>query len=174
MTLLVLLRNMPGEDAEKKALDEDICPKCHSPLGAVVQTKSGRQLRRCSNGLWNANTRQVDGCDYVKWIPVAPQELDEKCPKCGSSLELIVTRFGKKAKRCSTNQWDPATKTAIGCDYIEWLGGTTEPLDEDCPQCGSKLVMYTTTQGKKLKKCSTNSWDPQTRMASGCNFVQWL
>lgn len=152
---------------------DDVCPKCGSPLGEIVETKTGRKLQRCSAGSWNAQTRQTEGCDYVKWHAVEPQDLDEKCPKCGSALQLIVTRFGKKAKRCSTNQWDPQTKTATGCDYIEWQGGTSEELDEDCPQCGNKLVLYTTANGKRLKKCSTNAWDPKTREATGCSFTEW-
>lgn len=165
---------MPNTDSKKTEAIDEKCPKCGSALGELVETKSGRQLRRCSAGSWNADTKSIDGCDFVKWIVATPQDLDEKCPKCGSPLQLIVTRFGKKAKKCSTNQWDPQTRTATGCDYIEWLGGSKENLEEDCPVCGSKLVLYTTAQGKKLKKCSTNTWDPQTRMASGCNYVQWL
>lgn len=160
------------ENAKMEALPEN-CPKCGSPLGEVVETKTGKQLRRCSTGNWNAETRQNEGCDYVKWLTIPPKELDEKCPKCGSPLVLMVTRFGKKAKKCSTNQWDPKTKQATGCDFIEWIGGKTEELDEDCPQCGEKLVMFTTSSGKRLKKCSTNKWDAEQKMAVGCDFVEW-
>lgn len=153
--------------------DPNICPKCGSPLGEIIETKSGKRLQRCSTGSWNSETRKIDGCDFVKWLVTPPKDLDEKCPKCGSQLQQIVTRFGKKAKRCSTNVWDPKTKTASGCDYIEWIGATTQPLDEDCPQCGEKLVLYTTAQGKQLKKCSTNAWDPKTKEAIGCDFTEW-
>lgn len=159
---------------QTKEVDENTCPKCGSALGEITETKTGKQLRRCSAGSWNAETRQVEGCDYVKWLTVPPKDLDEKCPKCGAPLQLIVTRFGKKAKKCSTNSWNPQTKQAEGCDYIEWLGGKTEELDEDCPDCGSKLVLYTTAQGKQLKKCSTNTWNPKTREAEGCGYTQWL
>lgn len=102
------------------------------------------------------------------------QPLDEKCPKCGSPLVLATTRTGKKLKRCSTNVWDKETKSSTGCDYVEWMKGTTEELDEDCPTCGSKLVMYTSAAGKKMKKCSTSSWNAKTRTAEGCNFIQWM
>jgi ssDNA-binding Zn-finger/Zn-ribbon topoisomerase 1 len=96
-------------------------------------------------------TRKNVGCDFVKWLEVEPETLDEKCPKCGSPLTLIVTRFGKKMKKCSTNQWDKDTKKASGCDFVEWINGTTEPLDEDCPTCGNKLVLYTTANtGSRL------------------------
>ncbi len=154
--------------------ETDVCPKCGSPLGELFETKTGKKLQRCSTGRWNAETKQTEGCDYVKWLPVEPVVLDEKCPKCGAPLLMAVTRFGKKMKKCSTATWDPKTKTAGGCDYIEWIKGTTEQLDEDCPKCGSKLVLFTTAAGKKLKKCSTATWDPKAKEAGGCDYVEWL
>lgn len=152
----------------------NVCPTCGSPLGEITTTKTGRQLQRCSKGSWDPETRQNVGCDYVKWLEIAPQELDEKCPKCGAKLVLAVTRFGKKMKKCSTGGWDKETKKATGCDYIEWINGTTEPLDEECPVCGEKLVLFTTAAGKKMKKCSTAGWDKAERKATGCTYVYWL
>ncbi|MBI4130441.1 topoisomerase DNA-binding C4 zinc finger domain-containing protein [Candidatus Roizmanbacteria bacterium] len=153
---------------------EEKCPKCGSPLAPITETSTGRRLQRCSTSSWNKDTRQNEGCDFVKWLETPPQELDEKCPKCGSSLIMATTRFGKKMKKCSTNKWNKETKKAEGCDYIEWINGTTEKLDEDCPQCGNKLVLFTTAKGKKLKKCSTAGWDREKREATGCTYVQWL
>lgn len=150
------------------------CPKCGSPLGEVTETKTGRKLQRCSKGSWNAATKKNEGCDFVKWLAVEPQELDEKCPKCGSPLVLQVTRFGKKMKKCSAGKWDSATKKVVGCDYVEWINGTSEPLDEKCPDCGEALVLYTTAAGKKMKKCSTAGWDKTTRQPTGCRYVLWL
>lgn len=152
----------------------DKCPKCGSDLGEITETSTGRQLQRCSAGSWNKETRKNEGCEFVKWIIAEPKELDEKCPKCGSGLVLVVTRFGKKMKKCSTNVWDKETKKAEGCDYVEWINGTTEPLDEDCPKCGKKLILYTTTAGKKMKKCSTSGWDREKKEATGCKYIQWL
>lgn len=160
-------------DDEKKTSEEK-CPKCGSPLGEITITKSGRKLQRCSTGSWDPNTRQTIGCDYVVWYEVEPQILDEKCPKCGSPLVLATTRFGKKMKKCSTGSWDKEARKAIGCDYIEWINGTTEPLDEICPTCGEKLVLFTTVNGKKMKKCSTAGWDKEARKATGCTYIQWL
>lgn len=153
---------------------EDTCPKCGSALGEITTTKTGRKLQRCSTGSWDPATRQNTGCDYIKWLEVEPQELDEKCPKCGSPLVLAVTRFGKRMKKCSTGSWDKDARKPIGCDYIEWINGTTEPLDEDCPTCGEKLVLYTTASGKKMKKCSTSGWDKEERVATGCTYIYWL
>ena len=153
---------------------EGVCPKCGSPLGEITTTPSGRRLQRCSAGSWNPQTKQVEGCNYVLWLAIEAQTLDEKCPKCKAPLVLAVTRFGKKMKKCSTGGWDNATKKATGCDYIEWIKGTTEALDEDCPTCGEKLVLYTTTGGKKMKKCSTSGWDRENKVATGCPYVKWL
>ena len=152
----------------------EICPKCGSPLGPITVTKTGRKLQRCSTGSWDPKTRENSGCDFVKWFEIEPQILDEKCPKCGNKLVLAFTRFGKKMKKCSTGSWDKETKKVIGCDYVEWINGTTEPLDEECPECGNKLVLFTTNAGKKMKKCSTAGWDRATRKATGCPYVYWL
>ena len=152
----------------------DMCPKCGSPLGEITETATGKKLQRCSKGSWNKETRQNEGCDYVKWFTAEPQQLDEKCPKCGNPLILQVTRFGEKMKKCSTNVWDKDAKKATGCDYIEWINGTTEPLDTDCPECGAKLVLFTTAAGKKMEKCSTAGWDREAREPTGCTYVKWL
>ena len=151
----------------------EVCPKCGSPLGDIQQTPSGRKLQRCSTGSWNPETKKTEGCSFVKWLPIEPLPLDEKCPKCGSPLILQVTRFGKKMQKCSTSSWDREKRQATGCVYIEWINGTTESLDEDCPECGSKLVLFTTNSGKKMKKCSTSGWDRETRQATGCKYVYW-
>lgn len=152
----------------------DNCPKCGAPLSEVQTTATGKRLQRCSAGRWNPDTKKNEGCDYVKWLETPPQTLDEKCPKCGNPLVLMVTRFGKKMKKCSTGGWDKATKKATGCEYVEWINGTTEPLPEKCPECGESLVLYTTAAGKKMKKCSTAGWDREKKVATGCTYVEWL
>lgn len=153
---------------------QEKCPKCGADLGEVTETPTGRKLQRCSNGSWNKDTHKNEGCDFVKWLQVEPVELDEKCPKCDSPLVMQVTRFGKKMKKCSAGSWDKEAKKAVGCDFVEWINGTTEPLDMDCPTCGEKLVLYTTANGKKMEKCSTAGWDATNKKATGCAYVKWL
>ncbi len=153
---------------------DDMCPKCGSPLSEITETPTGKKLQRCSTGVWNATTRSTDGCDFVKWLQAEPVNLDEPCPKCGSPLVMQVTRMGKKMKKCSTGGWDASTRQATGCDFVEWIGGSSQDLDEDCPTCGSKLVLFTTSSGKKMKKCSTSGWDKEARKATGCTYVYWL
>lgn len=152
----------------------DVCPKCGSALSEIVTTATGRKLRRCSTSTWDPATKSNTGCDYVQWLEVEPETLDEKCPKCGAPLILQTTRFGKKMKKCSTSSWDKEAKKALGCDYVEWINGATEKLDEDCPSCGEKLVLFTTNSGKKMKKCSTSGWDREKKVATGCTYVYWL
>jgi len=161
------------EDAKEP--EAEICPKCSSPLSPITETPTGKRLQRCSKGSWNAETRQSEGCDYIKWHETPPEETDEKCPNCGEKVIIITTRFGKRAKKCSTGGWDREKKEATGCDYIEWINKTVrEDLDEECPQCGSKLVKMTTANGKKMKKCSTNTWNREKKQAEGCTYVEWL
>lgn len=164
----------PNESPSQEKGENEVCPQCGSPMGEVTITQSGKKLQRCSTGTWNSETKQVDGCDYVRWLSADPEQLDEKCPKCGSALLMVTTRFGKKLKRCSTAKWDPKTKESSGCDYVEWMKGTTEELEEDCPTCGAKLVLVTTASGKRLKKCSTNHWNREEKVSEGCNYVQWM
>ncbi len=159
---------MDNMDEKKK------CPKCKADLGEITETASGRKLQRCSKGSWNKDTRKNEGCDYVNWFTIEPQALDEKCPKCGSPLVLQVTRFGKKMKKCSAGEWDKTTRKTIGCDFVEWINGTTEKLDEKCPACGELLVLFTTSRGKRMKKCSTAGWDPAVRKPTGCTYIEWL
>ena len=66
------------------------------------------------------------------------------------------------------------TKKATGCDYVEWINGTTEKLDEKCPECSSALVLFTTNNGKKMKKCSAGGWDKEAKKATGCDYVEWI
>lgn len=154
--------------------DKNSCPKCDSPLGDITETPNGKKLRRCSQGSWNPETRKTEGCDFIEWITPEPEKLDEKCPKCGAGLILQTTRFGKKMKKCSKGGWDSKERKPTGCDYIEWINGTTESLDEDCPICEKKLVLFTTVKGKKAKKCSTAGWDKEKRKPTGCTYIQWL
>jgi len=167
------MKNISDQPIPKNE-NPDICPKCGNQVGEMTTTTTGRNLRRCTNGHWNPQTRKNEGCDYVYWAPFEPETLDEKCPKCGNPVILTMTRFGKKMKKCSTGGWDKVARKATGCDFVEWINGSTEPLKEECPECGSQLVLFTTNSGKKMKKCSTAGWDRVNRVATGCPYVQWL
>jgi len=36
------------------------------------------------------------------------------------------------------------------------------------------LVLFTTNNGKRMKKCSTAGWDRVAKKATGCPYVEWL
>ena len=152
----------------------EVCPLCGAPLAPVTETQTGKKLQRCSQNKWNKETRQNEGCSYVKWIEAEPEKLDEKCPKCGNPLMMVTTKSGKRLKKCSTSGWDREARKPTGCDYVEWFNGSKEELDEKCPMCGAPLLLVTTASGKKMKKCSTSGWDREKKQATGCVYVQWL
>ena len=103
------------------------------------------------------------------------QTTDNLCPKCGAPLsEVTTTSTGRELQRCSKGSWDPQLKKVIVCDYVKWLEIKPVTLDEKCPKCGEKLVLYTTTRGKKMKKCSTSSWDKEKKQATGCDYIEWI
>lgn len=59
----------------------------------------------------------------VSATPPAHKEKDwtgKTCPKCAGRLYSITTRTGKLMIKCENSKWDPKTKTASGCDYVEW------------------------------------------------------
>ena len=114
--------------------DSNICPVCQSPLKEPEETKTGKKLQRCSKGTWNPQTRETEGCSYVKWLEAPVETLNEKCPECGAPLVMQTTRTGKKMKKCSTGGWDRENRVATGCKYVEWLGNTVKELDELCPK----------------------------------------
>src|SRR3989344_275625 len=44
-----------------------------------------------------------------------------------------------------------------------------------CPKCGNPLGEIALTKtGRKLQRCSTGSWDPQTKKTVGCDYVKWF
>ena len=43
-----------------------------------------------------------------------------KCPKCGAPTTEGQKKDGTKFTKCSTNRWNPETKQAEGCNYVDW------------------------------------------------------
>ena len=47
--------------------------------------------------------------------------------------------------------------------------------DELCPKCGAPLGEVTETPtGRKLQRCSTGSWNKETKKSEGCDYVKWM
>jgi len=54
----------------------------------------------------------------------------DKCPKCGSGLVKFTSKDGKyTGVRCSTNKYDPVSRTSSGCDFVKFDGSTTRSTD---------------------------------------------
>ena len=77
---------------------------------------TGKSFWLKSNG-YKPQVKKTFGGAEKKPIEYVP---DRKCPKCGSQLVYQTTATGKKMIKCSTNKWNPITKTAEGCDFLEW------------------------------------------------------
>lgn len=45
--------------------------------------------------------------------------------------------------------------------------------DRKCPLCGSDLHFGTTKDGRKFIKCSTQTYNFQTRQSEGCKHFEW-
>lgn len=41
-----------------------------------------------------------------------------------------------------------------------------------CPTCGSKVISFTTSGGKKAEKCETQKYI--NGVTSGCSYIKWL
>jgi hypothetical protein len=47
--------------------------------------------------------------------------------------------------------------------------------EKKCPLCGQALSeVITTGSGKKLRRCSSATWDATTKQSGGCSYVLWL
>jgi len=59
------------------------------------------------------------------------------------------------------------------CDYVEWINGTTEKTDEDCPSAekSSSSLQLMPVEEWKMLNCS---WDSAARKATGCTYIEWL
>lgn len=49
----------------------------------------------------------------------------------------------------------------------EWTGNT-------CPKDKGRLYQATTATGKKMIKCENSKWNPLTKSASGCDYIEWV
>ncbi|MGL4950340.1 MAG: type I DNA topoisomerase [Mycoplasma sp.] len=79
---------------------------------------------------------------------IEPELVGRKCPECGNELVYKINRRDKsKFIGCSNYK-----TTEDGCKFIESLK-TDKPapilLEEDCPECGKKLIQRFSNRGNK-------------------------
>ena len=83
---------------------------------------------------------------------IAPEELPDKCPKCGHNLVIRVGKYGKFI----------ACSNFPKCKYTQKLEDTSEKKEKPkpllvgvkCPDCGSDIVIRTSSKGSKFYACS--------------------
>jgi DNA topoisomerase I len=98
-------------------------------------------------------TKALDAVDLNALVAdahgLSPEELaKERCPKCGSPIELKTGRFGP---------YLACVKYKDSCDYVKSLRkakAPDRPTDEKCHLCGSPMVIKTGRFGEFLA-CTT-------------------
>ena len=119
-----------GTQAQPKATDYK-CDKCGSPM--VI--KSGRygEFLSCTG---------YPTCKNAKPVP-----LGVPCPKCGG--DIIEVRAKKKGGRTfyGCSRWNDET---VKCDFKLWQ----KPIDEECPMCKAKFLVYGGTKAKPNIMCA--------------------
>ncbi len=115
---------------EKVAVNREVvgkCPLCNGDL-VVKKARTGSRFIACSN---------YPDCEYAK-----PFSTGIPCPRDGCNGVLVEksSRRGKVFYAC-----DQYPK----CDYAVW----DPPVNEPCPQCGSKILTLKTTRGVKRLVC---------------------
>ena len=88
----------------------------------------------------------------AKRVKIAVEEVDEKCPQCGSNLVIRIGRFGKFLS-CSTFPDCKFTKP-----FVEKVEG------QKCPKDGGDIVIKRTKKGRVFFGCSNY---PK------CDFAAW-
>lgn len=92
--------------------------------------------------------RTLETAEKIK-APV--EELDEKCPDCGSMLVVRTGRYGKFI----------ACSNFPTCKYTRQK---LETIDMKCPKCGGDIVVKKTRRGKTFYGCSNYP---------NCTFAAW-
>ncbi len=128
---------------EKKDMQEetdivcDVCKEGHM----VIKWARKKQFLSCNRFPDCKNiknfTKDANGVIHI----VVPEELDEKCPDCGSPLLLRKGRFGE----------------FIACsNYPKCKYSRSVSLGVKCPECGNgEVVKRSSKKGKPFYSCST-------------------
>ncbi len=164
----------PENGAEGEALEE-ACENCGRPM-AIKRGRFG-QFLACTGYPECKTTRKIITTKQGMTAAKPDQILDEKCPKCGSSLVIKHGRFGeftacsnypscKYVKQKSTGVLCPKDggdiverksrrgKVFFGCanypdcDFTLW----NRPMPEKCPDCGAPFLVEKITKrhGRQL------------------------
>lgn len=152
------------------------CEKCGKPM--VVKWGRHGEFMACSGYPECKSTKEIQRGDGGKITPQETPTTDEKCEKCGSPMVVKRGRFGtflacsaypncKSTKAISIGVNCPECNSPLAerrskrgkafygctgypkCTFALW----DKPLNEACPQCGSKYLLqkYSKKEGVKIK-----------------------
>lgn len=115
------------ESLEKVEVQDEvsdvICENCGSNM--VIKTGRYGKFLACPNFPECKNTKPI------------VEEIDVKCPKCGSAIVMRKSKRGRKFYGCVQYP---------NCDFVSW----DLPVKEKCPECGSLMVQKGTSSRKKV------------------------
>ena len=94
-------------------------------------------------------------------FPILFTMRDEKVAELITKMEMLEPSLIKKG-------YKPQEKKSYGSKAPAEI-----VPDRKCPLCGQNLVYGHKADGTKFIKCSTNKWNPMTKQAEGCKFVEW-
>lgn len=73
-----------------------------------------------------------------------------------------------------TMGYTPEVKRSFGGQYPKPAEKPVEVVaNRVCPKCGNALHYFTTKDGRKCVKCSTQKYDFKTQIRSGCDYTEW-
>ncbi len=87
--------------------------------------------------------------------PAEKEWTGNKCPKDQGRLYSATTATGKKMIKCENSKWNPVTKSASGCDYIEWVNDSQKKFEDEVgavAQSPTGVKMVTLAQINLIKK----------------------
>ncbi len=127
--------NQSGEQKKVSQETGEICDKCGSPM-VIKRSRYGKFLA-CSRYPECKNTRPISS--------------GIKCPLDGGDLIERRTKKGRTFWSCSNYP---------KCKFATWY----KPVNEQCPECGSPVLVLKSQNGKKFLQC----------LKEGCKFQKEL
>jgi DNA topoisomerase-1 len=120
-------RTYPLPKQSKFEAVEGLCEVCGAPRVKVIQFKK-RPAIMCLS----------PECPTKK----GPEQDIGPCPKCGETLRVVYSQFGKRYVRCAN--WDPKEHPVA---FPLPQAGEVVPTGELCPTCSSPMITITTRKG---------------------------
>jgi DNA topoisomerase-1 len=124
----VLVPNFP------EIVDYEYTARMEEELDDIAEGKRG--WTQVVDELWAPLERQVEKADQeIERSDVTSEPIGETCPKCGKGN--LVKKLGRAGMFISCDRFPE-------CDYARDLEGQEridEETDEECPECGAKMVV---------------------------------